>query len=152
RILGPHYPDPVAVERELEALAKKEEPAAKARIAALRARMTEAPRVGSGRAEHLVEKLEHAADEAITLAWERDLHTKIETALAARLCTDSVAWAMGDEQLEVLAGMAELESDERALAARILSVRAGPPPWDLRSHPANRRFLESLHARGIDPR
>jgi len=34
---------------------------------------------------------------------------------------------------------------------RLLRARNGPPPWDLRDEPANRRFLDRMRAAGIDP-
>ncbi len=47
--------------------------------------------------------------------------------------------------------LAELEAVDRELAGRLLRVRSGPPPWDLREAPANRRFLDGMRAAGIDP-
>jgi tetratricopeptide (TPR) repeat protein len=40
----------------------------------------------------------------------------------------------------------------RALGLRLLQARAGPAPWDLRDHDANRRFLEAAQAQGLDLR
>jgi hypothetical protein len=52
---------------------------------------------------------------------------------------------------EILSGLLDLESSDRALAGRLLRARSGPPPWDLRDDPANRRFLDRMRAAGIDP-
>ncbi|HYU14477.1 MAG TPA: hypothetical protein VEL05_00330, partial [Candidatus Acidoferrum sp.] len=61
-------------------------------------------------------------------------------------------WVLEPRALRLLPHFAALKPRARALARELLRARAGPPPWDLRDHPANRGFLDRLGAAGIDTR
>jgi hypothetical protein len=55
------------------------------------------------------------------------------------------------KQWSLLLALLDLPPADRALAARLLRARTGPPPWDLRDDPANRGFLARVRALFVDP-
>jgi hypothetical protein len=59
-------------------------------------------------------------------------------------------WLAEQRVLRLLPAFAALPARDRALARELLRARGGPPPWDLRDHPANRSFLRRLESLGID--
>jgi hypothetical protein len=72
----------------------------------------------------------------------------IEAKVGAPLPRD---WA-GDRRLvRLLAQLAVLEPSFRTLAFTLVGRRLGPPPWDLREHPANQRWVRAMERRGLRP-
>jgi len=60
-------------------------------------------------------------------------------------------WLLQPRQIAVLASLLRLDPPFRALGIRLLRLRCGPPPWDLRDHPSNLAFLSRLRELGVDP-
>lgn len=124
-----------------------------ARVASLRARLTEPRTRSAAREQRYRERLAQAIDDAAIEGWEQPLRRAFEARLTAELRIGSAPeWLHAGPQRELIASIAALRGDHRALALRLLSVRAGPPPWDLRDDPSNRAVIAAMRARGLDPR
>jgi len=82
---------------------------------------------------------------AVLERWENALDARLSQALRELLGIDEVpAWLKDPRPLSLLAAASRLSGARRRLALRLFRLRCGPPPWDLRDAPQNRRFLESL--------
>ncbi|MEM9455131.1 MAG: hypothetical protein AAGF11_13200 [Myxococcota bacterium] len=87
-----------------------------------------------------LERIDRAADEQLTAA------------VAGSLGLDpATPWLEDERLLMLLVPLWEESKATQKLARAILKRRAAPPPWDLREHPANAAFIESLRARKLDP-
>jgi hypothetical protein len=157
RILANDLPSDASLREEIAAIERKSGPRAAhldRRLAMLRSRLA-APRatLSTARLAKLASKLERAADRARWSAWSAAHGEACARAVSDLLGVDPCpAWAESDVGLRIIAGALELDEPHRALAIRMLRLRAGPPPWDLRDAPENDAVLRALVARGIDPR
>lgn len=162
RVLGKDFPDPARLRSELEALRARLGPEAPrglaARAEALEDRLTRPRPTSTDRLERCRAKLQRRT----RLAWldrvEARLRDRVLSTLGARSEGRDAAtplpegWLEDDATLELVGALAGLKPAFRELGFRLLSVRAGPAPWDLREAPANRAFLLRLAAAGCDPR
>jgi hypothetical protein len=155
RWLADDFPDLERLEREIAAielrLEAKEEDVAERRNALrtrldnLRARRAQPAAPRAGRLERLRAKLDRAWGHAVLERWESALDARLPQALRELLGIDVVpAWLKDPRPLSLLAAASRLSGARRRLALRLFRLRCGPPPWDLRDAPQNRRFLESL--------
>ena len=159
RLLGDEVRATPVVRRELahlESLAAQPHGVSermRGRIANLRARLAAPPRTpGPELRAHLVAKVERAARRAKLARIEAALDASLRVRLASFLGVDGAppAWLLTPGAIEQMAPIAAFEAPMRALALRVLRMRSGPPPWDLRDDPANRAFLERLRRAGVD--
>ncbi len=154
RLLRQHYPKAKEIRREVDVLRRKaavgDQGAAK-RLARLEKRIGEAPRVGQGRMVRLQERLRRARRLALLERFEQHVTRHVEDAFGGvpgdsdiRKLLDSPRWR------RVLIPILGLSPATRSLAVRLVAIRQGPPPWDLRDEPANAAFLRRLVKRGVD--
>jgi hypothetical protein len=157
KIFGKDLPDPTELAREVEALQRHIDagptpPALRLRLANLQHRLEHPRAPSTERVTRLGAKLQNAVHSAVLTRWKGELRDALSRTLAERLgISELPADWLTDQRLELLAALDNLEGAMRKLALRLLTVRAGPPPWDLRDDPANRRFLERLRELRIDP-
>lgn len=156
-ILAETFPPPDATRRELTAI--------EARLAAghggdrlarraanLRARLATPPPPTPARLARLTARLELAIAATRFDRWHAALAAAVDAAIADgfALATAAPPWLFDPRYHKALAGLVELDGDLRRLARELLVARAGPPPWDLRDRPWNRRWLTRVAARGVD--
>jgi len=109
--------------------------------------------VGERRLANLAEKLDRAAEHLVFEAWLARLEDACRGAIASALQLDACPpWALEDSNLRIVASALALPPASRDLALRLLRLRAGPPPWDLRDAPENVKVVRALTARGLDLR
>lgn len=151
-LLGTDLPRASELMAELAALRHRADDVRIARrITNLEQRLRAPPRLSQSKLDKLRAKLERAAERADFDAWERQLAERTDVALAEFLgVPQRPEWANGERNLALVAALTELPPDFSALGQQLLRVRCGSRPWDLRDHPANRRFLEQLRARGVN--
>ncbi len=159
RVLGASFPDRARLDREIAALRERialsgaEDSSLEKRLEGLveRARTGEA-RISVERLERLEGKIHHRRRLATVEQWEAIVDEKLRAALSDAIGVPADdEWLDDAELLGLLAHLARLRASSRRLALRLLRVRRGPPPWDLRDAPANERFLVDLRRQGIDP-
>ena len=156
RWLASDFPDAGRLEREIRALEERIEtadeerrPALLKRRGNLRERLAHPSSPGEARLDRLHAKLERAWGRAVLERWEGELDARLPEALRKLTGVEEPpAWLTESGPLALLATATRLKSKDRALACRLFRVRCGPPPWDLRADPANRRFVEERP--GID--
>ena len=151
--LAQELPDPDDLRREIAALRQRAPlaPSLAARLANLEARLADPPRPAPARLAKLAQKLEQTA---AAVGLERLAATAFAEATERLLRAFGLPawpgdWPRDRKTLQAVQALLTLEPAERQLAARLLQARTGPPPWDLRDEPANRRFLDQLRARGL---
>jgi len=162
RVLGKDVPDPARLQVEVEALRARLGPDAPrglaARAQALEERIARPRPLSPARLERCRAKLQRRA----RLAWLDRVEVRLRERVLASLRAQGSGgapsatplpegWLEDDATLELVGALAGLRPAFRALGFRLLGVRAGPPPWDLRDDPANRAFLRRLVAAGYDP-
>jgi hypothetical protein len=152
RWLGDDLPNPRQLEREIAALTTKlaagGAPELAVRLASLRERLAHPAVPAPARLERLAAKLDRAWGRAVLENWERELDRRLPVALERLLGlgAEPPAWLLEPHNLELLAAATRLTGARRRLACRLFRLRCGPPPWDLRDAPENRRFVEGLPA------
>ncbi len=115
------------------------------RLQNLRDRLERPEAPGPARLERLTAKLERAWGRAVLERWEREMDVRLSRVLPGMLGIGEVpSWLTEPGPLSLLAAASRLPTLERRLAYRLFALRCGPPPWDLRDAPENRRFVESL--------
>lgn len=115
------------------------------RLQNLRDRLERPDPLGTARLERLTAKLERAWGRAVLERWEREMDARLPSALRKMLGIEEVPpWLTEPGPLSLLTAASRLPTSERRLAYRLFALRCGPPPWDLRGAPENRRFVESL--------
>jgi hypothetical protein len=150
RWLAADFPDPGRLEREILALEERiatvdedRRPALLTRLENLRDRLAHPSVPGEARLGRLLAKLNRAWGRAVLERWERELDARLPEALRKLTGVEEPpAWLTEPSPLALLATATRLKPRDRALAYRLFRIRCGPPPWDLRDDPANRRFLE----------
>jgi len=163
QILGRTFPRPEKLDVEIAALRRRIEPAPDPER--LRVRLTRQleRRRALDRAPHTVEgmsgtklvrligKLDQAADRHTLATWETELGVHLDEALGYRLRIPEVpSWLSEPPMTDLWPHLMQLDAGDRHLALRLLKVRSGPYPWDLRDAAPNRRFVERLVRAGID--
>ena len=150
RILRKDRPDPAELRRRIEALEARAplNEAQRRRVERLRHHLEHPPPISEARVDNLVARFERATCRAFLRRWIDDRRAATQARLE-RWLGRSADWFDDVDVLVGIAGTRSLESPARDLAWRILTVRAGEPPWDLRDHAANRRFLREAAAHGV---
>src|SRR5262249_21743989 len=145
------------VRREIEAISRSISVADVDKASALRRRkvnlalrLKAVPSISQNKLRRFREKIEKRA----RLKEGRLVLTAMDNAIRERW-HDVVGAAMPEEWIQdrgilsLFGALLSLPDGFRDLAIRILRVRLGPPPWDLREEPRNREFLEAMGRRGI---
>jgi len=146
RWLGDDLPAPGRLEREIAVLTAKlaagGAPELAVRLASLRERLAHPAVPAPARLQRLAAKLDRAWGRVILDGWERELDRHLPAALERLLGLDGEppAWLREPANLNLLAAATRLTGARRRLAYRLFRLRCGPPPWDLRDAPENRRF------------
>ena len=132
------------------------------RAANLRARLATPPTPTPARIARLTARLELAIATTRFDRWAAALAAAVDAAIADgfELATAAPPWLFDPRYRKALAGLVGLDGDIRRLARDLLIARSGPPPWDLRDRPWNRRWLARVGPRvelgpwldGIGPR
>jgi hypothetical protein len=156
RWLAADIPDPGRLEREIRVLEERidaveeiRRPALLTRLQNLRERLAHPSVPGEARLGRLLAKLSRAWGRAVLEGWERELDARLPEALGRLIGVEEPpSWLTEPSPLALLATATRLKPRDRALAYRLFRLRCGPPPWDLRDDPANRRFVEERP--GID--
>ncbi|WP_266222204.1 hypothetical protein [Paraliomyxa miuraensis] len=149
--------DTAAQRRAIEAMLPG---AAPARRRTLEARLTlleqqqarPAPTPSVAKLERLRTKLRRRGALARLEALEREADAALPGAVAHELGLPSPppSWALEERVLSLIGPLRREPEAIRQLARTLFQARAGPPPWDLRTRPANAAFLASLVERGLD--
>ncbi len=157
-LLGKAFSDPEALLCERNTIASRlrdrDDPRLAQRLHNLEERLRTPPALTPRSERRHLAKLEAAIDRKIIEDWEARLDAAAAAAIAPRCFgrPELPAWLREPPASELLPDLFQLEAKARKLALRLLAVRDGPYPWDLRDHPANQRFLARVAALGIDPR
>ncbi|NVB77025.1 MAG: hypothetical protein HOV81_01400 [Kofleriaceae bacterium] len=156
--LGDDLPDPAALRREIAALrARGATGSAAKRLANLEKRLAAPKLPSAARLANLAERIETTARD-LGLARLADEATRIG-AEGFNRAFGLAAWpdwaepadrAQAATLREILFALLRLDGD-REVIGRLLRLRGGPPPWDLRDEPANRRFLDKMRAANVAP-
>ncbi len=122
------------------------------RAANLRARLATPPTPTPARIARLAARLELAIATTRFDRWQAALAAAVDAVIADgfELATAAPPWLFDPRYRKALAGLVDLDGDIRRLGRELLVARAGPPPWDLRERPWNRRWLARAAARGVD--
>ncbi|HEX3528102.1 MAG TPA: hypothetical protein VH988_13645 [Thermoanaerobaculia bacterium] len=150
RWLGDDFPLPGRLEREIAVLTAKLAagggPELAIRLASLRERLAHPAVPAPARLERLAGKLGRAWERTVLDRWTEETDRRLPEALKSLLGLDAEppAWLREPGSLDLLAAATRLTGARRRLAYRLFRLRCGPPPWDLRDAPENRRFVESL--------
>lgn len=159
KILGKDLPDPDDLAAELATVEQRLADAPPDRAAALRRhansvrkRIAQPRTVSPARLARLSGKLDEAAGRALLDGWRRRIDEQLTDSLCRLLGADELQpWMRTRTTERIIDGALALRGASRALALRMLRLRAGPPPWDLRDEPENRAFLDGLRKLGVDP-
>lgn len=152
RRLAADLPKPADLLREVTALRGKAHRtiAQDKRLASLERRLV-APRLPSpARLARLADKLERATV-TIGLARFTVQANAAATERMERTFGANLPQPLDRRTQEIVLGLLSLDEPDRVLAGRLLRVRTGPRPWDLRDDPANATFLAAMHDAGVDP-
>ncbi len=159
RALGSAFRETDELNRELAALEGKLADGAIAQRARarleqrrknLRARLATGTRLSKDKEARLAQKLRRAILGAMVSALEADALVACRAFTEGLLGTSPLPDVLLAPRLrKYLAAIVSLDAPMRALAARVLRARAGPPPWDLRDAPENATFLKRLGERGV---
>ncbi len=150
--LAADLPDAQRLEREIQTIEQRlpkadieRQPALRTRLANLRARLAQPPALSPARLERLRARLGRAWGRAVLDRWAGEIDTLLPGALRRLLGVEEVPpWLLESRNLSLLAAASRLPEGHRKLAYRLFRLRCGPPPWDLRDAPQNRRFVASL--------
>ena len=159
RAIGAVWRSSDALEQERAAIARRLERAAGDKRAVLEARLSSLARKilePSTPPERVQRKLEEKLRRRAALERLQALDNAARARLAPAAARHFGLYRRGGlaRRAEVAYPVARVRraaGADRSLARQILRVRSGPPPWDLRDHPANQSFLRRLESRGIDP-
>ncbi|MGA7740835.1 MAG: hypothetical protein WBP56_06765 [Polyangia bacterium] len=155
RILGPAFRSREEIHRELQVLRDKvrlveEATALGARIRALEDLLVARPVLSQQRVEKLQAKIAHTTRRIRLERWVDQIDAELRQRLPKLLGLEAIPDDWWQEPiLKCLMGIARLPSEFRALARLVLKRRVGQPPWDLRDHDKNARFLAHLRRNGV---
>lgn len=159
RLLGPAFRSLADLERELASLREKRATSDSVPLArrqtSLEAQLELAENdVSRGaspeRLERLATKVDIATRRLRLEHWVSALDRLVDARLAESLGILPSPELRAPRTRECLVAILRLEPSGRSLARMVLSARMGPPPWDLRDHPANARFLSALTRRRVE--
>ncbi len=150
--LAADLPDSARLKREIQAIEQRlpgtdpeRQPALRTRLANLRARLEQPPALSPARLKRLRARLGRAWGRAVLDRWEGEIDARLPGVLCQLLGIEEVpSWLRENRNLALLAAACQLSDRHRKLACHLFRLRCGPPPWDLRDAPQNRRFVESL--------
>ncbi|MEM7157986.1 MAG: hypothetical protein AAF799_34410 [Myxococcota bacterium] len=152
-----------SIEAELRAVERMVSEASAERAAALRKRRATlkqrlASREGPATAlsevkrDTLRGKLKRRSGLALVAGLEEAAVARLRPALAEHYGLDSATpWLLEDRLIGLLGPLASESKQTRRLFEMLLVRRASDEPWDLRDHPANAGFIETLRQSPIDP-
>ncbi|MBT8494223.1 MAG: hypothetical protein KJO07_14295, partial [Deltaproteobacteria bacterium] len=121
------------------------------RLTSIEARLRGSAEISPSRLASLARRLQRRAAIARVEALEAAVDVELSASMAELLrIEDPPAWSLEPRTLKVLAPLLSLSGQSRKLAERLLRVRSGPPPWDLRDAAGNIRFLRAMEQRGVD--
>lgn len=124
-------------------------PSLQARMTGIERRLRTPLTVSPQRRANLLAKIERRLLHARIVSWHERLETQLRAGLRARVGVDVPDELIErDEVVRVLTALPALAPAVARLAFRLIKARCGPPPWDLRSDPANAAFLELLTRTG----
>ncbi len=151
RVLGKAFPTQAQLSAELAHLATLP-PSDKLqkRQASLQKRLAQSGEPKPSQVEKFGRKLQLAIWRAVLIRWEADMLSTVNTALTDWLQLDSLpAWLSKPPELNALTALMDLSGAWHAVGRQLLQKRSGQPPWDLREHPANQKFLTQIAERGM---
>jgi hypothetical protein len=153
RALGAAFRNTSALEREIAVLRSKIAGGDTRLEHRLRRRvelLEHAPTPSPTRLALLAGRLELVVTRARFDRWLADSEHVVRERLSNALRLPALPRSSGGEHRALtLLMLLELEPTFRALARSVLKSRLGPPPWDLRDHPANAAYLDRLRGAGI---
>jgi len=157
-ILSRDFPDPNKITQELHHLDEKISGASEKhrsplvmRRQNLAARLSRKDFISPQRMRTLHTKIDRAFKRAVVRHWEQPLDTRFVKEWPRFLeMEDCPPWLFEKKTLETLLPIFQLDASHQTLALRLIRVRTGKPPWDLRDDPANQRFLNLLTQRGVN--
>ncbi|MCB9715207.1 MAG: hypothetical protein H6712_15175 [Myxococcales bacterium] len=118
----------------------------------LRERLERAPAASPVRLERLRVKLRRRGGLELLTTAEGRADAALHEALSEHLrLPPTTPWLLDERVLSLMVPLLREPASTQRVATLLLRRRAGPPPWDLREHPANAAFIEGLRERGIDP-
>jgi hypothetical protein len=122
------------------------------RLTNIEARLVDEQQISPSKLRRLSDKLDRATARELLASVDAQSVEEIEDALLSWLGENELPdWIAKEPYLELILPILKLSRRQRNLALRLLRLRCGPPPWDLRSDPANATFLRSLEKLGMDP-
>ncbi len=157
RAFGRLQPDREALETEISHLRKQladgralRPEHLRLRLDRLEARLRDTTIVGETRWQRTLEKLRARILRERVQSLRGHLDERYRQ-LLAMVCEESEPLALPEDPatLLLLDHLLDLPPRIRQLGLRLLRRRAGPPPWDLRDDPPNRKWLERARARGL---
>ncbi len=153
RILKVNFPNSSELRTELRSIEDRlgDSPALLQRANALRRRLEGKAVVSRSRLENLKVKLHKAATKAAIEGWQAEIDRRYQETMKARIPGELCPTPSNEFLERSLPYLLALPRDSRDLGLQILADRASrPPPWDLREHPANKRYLEGRTQAGLD--
>jgi hypothetical protein len=153
RCLAPEIRDQAQLERELATLRARAPLGDREarRVQNLEARLRSPKPLSPARIARLADRLDAAAVRAAADRYLETLRASAQARVQTALGLEGWLEGASDRgQWSVLFALTRLEAPQRALAARLLRAREGPPPWDLRDDPVNRAFLARPREYGLD--
>jgi hypothetical protein len=154
KLLGPAYRPPEEIHRELRALRdqlrRQANPAIRARIQSLESLLVARPTLSPQRIQTLRAKLGLASRRIHLEGWVAHLDAELRQRLPKMLGLEIIPDTWWQEPiLKCLLAIVRLPGEFQTLARLVLKRRLGPPPWDLRDHEKNARFLAGLAHKGV---
>jgi hypothetical protein len=121
------------------------------RLVSIEARLRGSAEIPPKKLANLARRLERRAAIARIEALEVAAGSELSSAMQRLLkVPHHQPWFDEARTLRILAPMLALSGQTCKLGVRLLRVRCGPPPWDLRDAAANSRFISKMQRQGID--
>jgi len=152
RILEKHFPDQEKLQTEIATLERLSVNSQRLRDSSLQCRLNNLrQRLNQPRAVSQValDRLQQKLDEALLSDLFHDAVGRVESVLESTLGGGKNFGDMSVAHLALVCGILDLNEPYKSFGLRLLKKCWGGVPWDLPGEPANRRFLESVRARGI---
>ena len=155
-ILDKYYACPEKLTRQIEVLKElsaqqPDDIQMQKRLSNLLQRQANPPEVSQHRRQILHKKLEKAFRRSFFAFWVSSLKMKYTKKLLDWLQLDQeYDWLFTPEQNRILLNMLKLPEQFIQLGKMIFQARCKPGPWDFRTMPENKKFLEYLVNKGIN--
>lgn len=123
------------------------------RKASIRRRIEVSSRIPDNKIRKMRQKIRLRAARELLRSVETQAEGALLVAAAGFLGIPAAAapdWLLSERVMRFFGPIVELGPLERDLGRTLLRIRCGPPPWDMRDHPANQRFIRSMKRKGID--